>query len=205
MYLEQSPGFHDADELVFRETVEDACSALMGINVRAPKIMVCIPFPGSMLKVNGFDPPAGLFAAQWFLYIGLMRMQSPKHRVTSPKRWKQRTVEEYLAAVPEPARSTLNSVRAAIRSAVPAEATETISYGMPAFCHKGVLVWYAAFADHCSLFPKASVIEMFKEELQGLATSKGTIQFPLDRPLPKALVRKLVKARIAENEDKKRR
>ncbi len=114
-------------------------------------------------------------------------------------------VDEYLARVPEPARSTLNKIRAAIRSAVPPEATETISYRIPAFKYKGVLVWFAAFSDHCSLFPTASVVEAFKNELKGFSTSKGTIHFPTDKPLPTALVKKLVKARIAENEHKKQR
>jgi uncharacterized protein YdhG (YjbR/CyaY superfamily) len=116
-----------------------------------------------------------------------------------------KNVDEYLAGVPESARSILNKMRAAIRSTVPAEATETISYGMPAFKHKGVLVWFAAFSSHCSLFPTASVIEAFKSELKGFSTSKGTIHFPTDKPLPTALVKKLVKARVAQNESKKRR
>src|ERR1700674_711374 len=114
-------------------------------------------------------------------------------------------VDEYLAGVPEPARSTLNKVRAAIRSAVPPEATECISYGMPAFKHKGVLVWFAAFSDHCSLFPTASVIEAFKKELKAFSISKGTIHFSTDKPLPAAFVRKLVKARVAQNERKMQR
>ena len=116
-----------------------------------------------------------------------------------------KNVDEYLAGVPEPARSTLNKMRAAIRSTVPPEATETISYGMPAFKHKGVLVWFAAFSNHCSLFPTASVIEAFKSELKGFSTSKGTIHFSTDKPLPAALVKKLVKARVAQNERKKQR
>lgn len=116
-----------------------------------------------------------------------------------------RNVDEYLAGVPEPARSTLNKIRAVIRSAVPPEATETISYGIPAFKHNGVLVWFAAFSDHCSLFPTASVVEAFKDELKDFSTSKGTIQFPTDKPLPAALVKKLVKARVTQNESKKRR
>src|SRR5260370_6190036 len=99
-----------------------------------------------------------------------------------------KNVDEYLAGVPEPARGTLNKVRAAIRSAVPPEATESISYGMPAFKHNGVLVWFAAFSDHCSLFPTPSVIEAFKNELKSFSTSNGTIQFPTDKPLPAALV-----------------
>ena len=113
-----------------------------------------------------------------------------------------RDVAEYLAGVPEPARSTLNTVRAVIRSAVPREATETISYRIPAFKYKGMLVWFAAFPTHCSLFPGASVIKAFNDELKDFHTSKGTIRFPLDKPLPAGLVRKLVKARIAENERK---
>ena len=116
-----------------------------------------------------------------------------------------KTVDEYLASVPEPARSTLKHVRATIRSVAPAEATEAISYRIPAFKYKGMLMWYAAFADHCSLFPGASVIAAFKDELKGYSVSKGTIRFPVDKPLPAALVKKLVKARIAENEGRKRR
>jgi uncharacterized protein YdhG (YjbR/CyaY superfamily) len=115
-----------------------------------------------------------------------------------------KTVDEYLAAVPEPARSTLNNVRAAIRSVVPADATEVISYRIPGFQYKGILVWFAAFSDHCSLFPTASVIKTFKKELKDYRISKGTIQFPVDKPLPADLVKKMVKARIAEMKGKKR-
>jgi uncharacterized protein YdhG (YjbR/CyaY superfamily) len=115
-----------------------------------------------------------------------------------------KNVDEYLARVPEPARTMLNKMRSAIQSAVLPAATETISYGMPAFRHKEVLVWFAAFSDHCSLFPTASVIEGFKKELEGFYTSKGTIHFPISRPLPVVLIKKLVKARVAQVEGKKR-
>ena len=111
-----------------------------------------------------------------------------------------KTVADYFARVPKPARATLNQMRGAIRSAVPREATETISYGIPAFKHKRVLVWFATFANHCSLFPGSSVIESFKDKLKGFSTSKGTIQFPLDKPLPVALIQKLVRARVAQIE-----
>ena len=115
-------------------------------------------------------------------------------------------VDAYLAKVPEPARTTLEKVRATIRSAVPAEATEGLSYGMPAFRYKGALVAYAAFTDHCSFFPmNASLIDKMQDELKGYRTSKGTLQFPLDKPLPAALVKKMVKARMAENEKKRMR
>ncbi len=115
-----------------------------------------------------------------------------------------KNVDEYVAGVPEPARSTLTKVRAAIRSAMPAEATEAISYRMPSFKYKGrPLLWFAAFSNHCSLFPTASVIEAIKNELKGFSISKGTIQFPLDKPLSAALLKKMVKLRIAQNECKK--
>jgi uncharacterized protein YdhG (YjbR/CyaY superfamily) len=109
-----------------------------------------------------------------------------------------KTVEEYFARVPDPAREMLSKMRTTIRSAVPAEAIEIISYSIPAFKHGKVLVWFAAFSDHCSLFPTAAVIEMFKDGLKGYSTSKGTIHFSLDRPLPVGLVRKIVKARVAQ-------
>jgi uncharacterized protein YdhG (YjbR/CyaY superfamily) len=114
------------------------------------------------------------------------------------------SVEEYLARLPEPARTTLSKVRAAIRASAGPEATEVISYGMPGFRYKGMLVWYAAFKEHCSFFPgNSSLIEEFGEDLAGYSTSKGTIRFPLDKPLPAALIRKIVRMRMAENERKK--
>ena len=115
-------------------------------------------------------------------------------------------VDQYLAAIPEPARTTLSKIRAMIRSAVPPETIEAIGYRMPTFRYKGALVGYAAFPNHCGLYPMSlAVMAAFESELKGLQTSQGTIQFPFDKPLPAALVKKLVKARIAENELKKRR
>ena len=115
-------------------------------------------------------------------------------------------VEEYLAAVPEPARSTLNKIREAIRSAAPPEATEALGYGMPTFRYKGGLVGYAAFKEHCSFFPMSlAVMAAFRDELKKFPTSKGGIRFPLDKPLPAALVKKMVKARVAEKDRKKQR
>src|SRR4051812_19788085 len=98
-------------------------------------------------------------------------------------------VDEYLAEIPEPARSTLNRVRAAIRSAAPPEATEAISYRIPTFKYKGPLVGFAAFANHCSFYPMStSVMGAFRDELKTFDTSKGTIHFPPGKPLPAALV-----------------
>lgn len=108
------------------------------------------------------------------------------------------TVDEYLARVPEPARTTLSKVRATIRSVVPPETTELLSYRIPAFKYKGVLVWYAAFSQHCSLFPTNAVIEAFKDELQNYTLSKGTIQFAVNKPLPAVLLKKMVKMRLAQ-------
>jgi uncharacterized protein YdhG (YjbR/CyaY superfamily) len=134
-----------------------------------------------------------------------MKKRKPSRRDSSGKATgAPKNIDEYLARVPEPARDNLSKMRAAIRSVVPPQATETISYGIPAFKHNGVLVWFAAFSDHCSLFPTASVIEAFKNELKGFTTSKGTIHFPIDKPLPTALIKKLVKARVAQNESKNR-
>ncbi len=113
-----------------------------------------------------------------------------------------KTVEEYLERVPEPARTTLKKVRETIRSVVPAETTEVISYGVPTFKYKGPVIWYAAFSEHCSLFPTNSVIEKFKEELKAYPISKGTVRFPVDKPFPAALLKKMVKARLAEIEGK---
>lgn len=113
-----------------------------------------------------------------------------------------KTVDEYLAKVPEPARSTLTHIRQVIRSVVPPETTEVISYAIPMFKHNGMLIGYAAFAKHCSLFPTGSgVIENFKKELAGYKTSRGTIQFPSDKGFPDALLKKIVKARVKENRE----
>jgi uncharacterized protein YdhG (YjbR/CyaY superfamily) len=110
------------------------------------------------------------------------------------------SVEEYLAALPEAPRAALEKLRKTIKASAP-EATETISYQMPAFKLNGrFLVSYAAFKNHCSLFPaSAKVLEEHGEELKPYFSGKGTIRFTTDKPLPSALVKKIVKARIEEN------
>ena len=133
-------------------------------------------------------------------------MKKPKPRPRKPKtktRPAAKTVNQYLARVAESPRTTLNKMRATIRSAVPKDAVEIISYGIPAFKQKRVLVWYAAFSNHCSLFPTAAIIEKFKADLKPFSKSKGTIHFPTDKPLPTALIKKLVKARVAQAEHTK--
>ncbi len=135
----------------------------------------------------------------------MKRMKSAKSALAAKARRTPKAVDEYLAGVPEPARTTLNKIRAVIRSAAPPEATEAISYGMPAFKHNGVLVWIAAFSNHCSIFPTASVIGALRDDLRGFRISKGTVQFPTDKPLPASLVKKMVKLRVAQSESRKQR
>ena len=113
-----------------------------------------------------------------------------------------KTVDEYLAGIPEPASGTLTHIRKVIQSVVPKETTEVISYGIPMFKFRGMLVGYAAFKNHCSLFPTGSgVLDQFAKELDGYRTSKGTIQFPPDQPLPDALIKRIVRERVRENRE----
>ena len=112
---------------------------------------------------------------------------------------KPSSVEEYLASLPEDKRAALERLRTTIRAAAP-EATEMISYQMPAFkAHGRMLVSYAAFKDHYSLFPMSGeVVEALGDKLKTYASGKGTIRFELDAPLPVALVKKVVKVRLEE-------
>ena len=109
-------------------------------------------------------------------------------------------VDAYLATIPPPYRAALQKLRRTVQDAAP-KAEEVISYGMPAFRHHGALVYYAAFRDHCSFFVGSQTIQRrFAAELKPFAVGRGTIRFTLERPLPAELVRRIVKARVAENE-----
>ena len=112
---------------------------------------------------------------------------------------KFQTVDDYFAEQPKQVRDILAKYRKAIRE-VASKAEEVISYNMPAFKWKGMLVWYAAFKKHIGLYPKTSAIIYFDEELSGYKTSKGAIQFPIDKPVPITLVKKIVRFRVKENE-----
>ena len=111
-------------------------------------------------------------------------------------------VHDYLATISEPGAQHPRKVRAVIRASVPREATETISYRIPMFKYNGMLIGFAAFKNHCSLFPaNMDVFKAFKKKLEPFHTSKGTLQFPLDKPFPTALLKKIVKMRVAQNKE----
>ncbi len=116
---------------------------------------------------------------------------------------KPATIDAYLAALSDEKRAALEKLRETILAAAP-EAEECVSYGIPAFRLHGMLVGFGATAKHCSFYlMSSSIVEAHAEELRSYDSSKGTIRFPADQPLPVALVRKLVKARIAENLSRK--
>lgn len=110
-----------------------------------------------------------------------------------------RDIDEYLSRLPEDSRAALERLRGTIKSVVP-DAVEVISYQIPTFKYQGrMLVSYAAFLEHCSFFPGSGPIEAHQDELKSYRTSKGTIRFPANRPLPAKLVKKLVRTRMNQN------
>jgi len=119
---------------------------------------------------------------------------------------KPKNIDEYLAAISDDKRAALEKLRKTIKAAAP-EAEECISYGLPAFRFDGKpLVGFGAAANHCAFYPmSSSTVEAHKDDLKDYDTSKGSIRFQADKPLPVALVRKLVKARIAENEGRSKK
>ena len=113
---------------------------------------------------------------------------------------KFQTVDEYIATFPPKTKKFLKDMRTTIKQVAP-QAEEAISYNMPAFKLDGMLVWYAGYKEHIGLYPKTKVIQVFKKELTDYKLSKGTIQFPLDQPLPLDLISRIVKYRIKENQE----
>ncbi|MGO8805594.1 MAG: iron chaperone [Candidatus Bathyarchaeia archaeon] len=108
------------------------------------------------------------------------------------------TVDEYINAFPQNIQTVLRELRQAIRETAP-DAKEAISYQMPAFKLRGNLVWFAAFKDHIGFYPRESAVEAFKEKLSDYEVSKGTVRFPLDKPLPLDLIKEIVRFRVKEN------
>jgi uncharacterized protein YdhG (YjbR/CyaY superfamily) len=114
------------------------------------------------------------------------------------KRTESKSIDEYITSFPEEVQKKLQALRAAIKAAAP-EAEETISYQIPAFTLKGNLVYFAAYKNHIGFYPTSSGIQAFKQELSIYESSKGTVKFPVGKPLPLDLISKIVQFRAAEN------
>ena len=114
---------------------------------------------------------------------------------------KSSEVDAYISQFPPPVRAKLTAVRRVVRKAAPG-AEEVISYRLPAYRMRGILVYFAAFKHHVGLYPTASGVRAFTKELAGYKTAKGSIQFPLDRPLPLGLIARIVRFRVRENRAK---
>lgn len=109
-----------------------------------------------------------------------------------------KNTDEYIQQFPAEVQAKLQELRTVIKKAAP-EAEETISYAMPAYKYKGILVYFAGHKNHIGFYPASSGISVFEKELAGYHTSKGTVQFPLDKPLPLDLIHKMVAFRVSEN------
>ncbi len=112
---------------------------------------------------------------------------------------KPKTVTAYINSAPKGAQTKLREMRSCIRAAAPG-ATEGLKWGMPAFSTQRILVTYGAFAHHIGFYPTAAAVDAFAAELSGYVTARGTIQFPLDKPLPRALIRRITAFRVRESE-----
>ncbi len=121
-------------------------------------------------------------------------MKTTKNEITS--------IDQYIHGFPEQVQAILSELRSTIRLAAP-QATEKISYQMPTFYFNGALVSFAAYKGHIGFYPTSSGISAFQEELNDYKTAKGTVQFPIDKPLPLELVKKIVEFRVKENSKKK--
>ena len=110
------------------------------------------------------------------------------------------TINEYIAGFPRETQKVLKQIRSTIKKAVPAAAVEVISYGIPSFKLNGKgLIYYAAFKKHIGLYPAPKSHEAFKKELAAYKGGKGTVQFPLDQPMPLTLITRIVKFKVKEN------
>ena len=111
------------------------------------------------------------------------------------------SIDEYIASFPKEVQGVLQQIKEAIKEAAP-EAEETISYNMPAFELNGILVWFGAFKNHVGFYPRKSAIEQFKGDLADYQVSKvqGTVKFPLNKPIPVDLIKKIVRFRVKENQ-----
>jgi uncharacterized protein YdhG (YjbR/CyaY superfamily) len=115
-----------------------------------------------------------------------------------------KTIDEYISTLPEDVQSVLSELRQTIREAAP-EAEETINYQIPTFTLHGNLVHFAALKNHIGFYPTPSGIEAFKNELASYKGAKGSVQFPIDQPLPLSLIRRIVEYRVKENLERKQK
>jgi uncharacterized protein YdhG (YjbR/CyaY superfamily) len=113
----------------------------------------------------------------------------------------ERAVDAYIEAAPEPVRPMLRELRRLIKAAAP-DADEKISYGMPFYEHRGRLVYFAAYENHIGLYPVGRAKDLYGNELKRYLSGKASVRFPIGEPLPAALITKLVKTRVEENEGK---
>jgi uncharacterized protein YdhG (YjbR/CyaY superfamily) len=122
----------------------------------------------------------------------------------TPKKAPRKNISDYINAAPKEARKKLREMRACIRKSAPG-AQESLKYGMPAFSHRRILVIFGAFKHHIGFYPTASAVAAFAKDLAKFASAKGSIQFPLDKPLPLPLIRKITAFRVSESivQDKK--
>jgi len=124
-----------------------------------------------------------------------------KDKAMISKRTRPKSVAEYINAAPKEARKKLREMRACIRASAPG-AEESLKWGMPAFSYRRILVMYAAFKNHIGFFPTPSAVKAFAKDLSRFHTGKGSIQFPLEKPLPLPLIRKITAFRVRESIEK---
>jgi len=116
----------------------------------------------------------------------------------TPKKARPKTITEYINAAPKAAQKKLREMRACIRTSAPG-AKESLKWGMPAFSYRRILVTFAAFQHHIGFYPTPSAVSAFAKDLSKFATAKGSIQFPLEKPLPLPLIRKMTACRVRES------
>jgi uncharacterized protein YdhG (YjbR/CyaY superfamily) len=122
----------------------------------------------------------------------------------TPKKARPKTITEYISAAPKEAQKKLREMRACIRNAAPG-AKESLKWGMPAFAYRRILVTFAAFKHHIGFYPTPSAVSAFAKVLSKYATAKGSIQFPLEKPLPLPLIRNITAFRVRESIEQDRK
>jgi uncharacterized protein YdhG (YjbR/CyaY superfamily) len=125
-------------------------------------------------------------------------------RTVISRRAKPKTISEYIQAAPKEAREKLRQIRGCIRKAAPG-AEESLKWGMPAFSSRRILVTFAGFKHHVGFYPTPSAVKAFAKSLTRFKTAKGSIQFPLEKPLPLLLIRKIILFRVRESNEKDRK